>query len=88
MESSDSADKVTIIMASVLDVIRLAGAAIALIIILVIGIKYAVASVGERADIKKYAMNYVIGALILFGASGILTIIQTVIKESITTGSP
>jgi hypothetical protein len=76
--------ELTTIMASVLDVIRLAGAGIAVIILLVIGIKYAIASVGERADIKKYAINYVIGALVLFGATGILSILKNVITESIS----
>ena len=76
--------ELTTIMASVLDVIRLAGAGIAVIILLVIGIKYAIASVGERADIKKYAINYVIGALVLFGATGILSILKNLITESIS----
>ena len=35
------------------------------------------------ADIKKYAMNYVIGAIILFGAAGILGIIQRFVNASL-----
>ncbi len=88
MENGDNitgGENVATIMASVLQVIRLAGAGIAVIMLLIIGIKYAIASVGERADIKKYAINYVIGALILFGASGILGIVQKVINESLKT---
>lgn len=48
---------------------------IAVIILTVIGAKYMIASPGDRADIKKHAIAYVAGAIILFGASGILEII-------------
>lgn len=75
--ASQASDATVSIIGSVLDVIRFVGAAVALGVLLVIGIKYLVASAGERADIKKYAVNYVIGALILFAASGIFTIIKT-----------
>lgn len=62
------------IISSVLGVTRLIGAAVAIIILMTIGAKYIIASAGDRADIKKYAINYIIGAIILFGASGLLTL--------------
>jgi len=70
------------IIKAVLDVIRYVGSAIALGILLVIGIKYLVASAGERADIKKYAVNYIIGAIILFASSNIFTIIKNFATKS------
>lgn len=86
MSADNSGKKIAKILAAVLNGIRLTGAGIATIILLVIGFKYAIASVGERADIKKYAMNYVIGALILFGATGLLTIVKNIITESLNSG--
>lgn len=71
------------ILTIVLDVIRIGGAAIAVAILMVIAAKYIMASAGDRADIKKYAMNYVIGAVVFFGASGILTLIRNTIKETV-----
>ena len=69
------------IIGMVLDVVRLVGASIAVIMLMTIGAKYMIASSGDRADIKKYAFNYVIGAVILFAASGILTALKnTIIK--------
>lgn len=53
-------------------VIRIAGVTIAIVMILAISIKYMVSSAGDRADIKKHAVAYVVGAFILFGAVGIL----------------
>lgn len=71
------------IIKSVLSVIRIIAAAIALIILMIIACKYIIASAGDRADIKKYAINYIMGAIILFGASGILTIVQTFVESTI-----
>lgn len=70
------------IIFSILDVTRTIGAAVAIIILMIIGSKYMLASAGDRADIKKYAINYIIGAVILFAAAGILTIIRDFILSS------
>ena len=49
---------------------------IAMIMLVVLGIKYVMASAGDRAEIKKHAVVYVIGAIVMFGATGIITIIE------------
>lgn len=70
------------ILSTILDIVRLVGASVAIVMLMTIAAKYMVASSGDRADIKKYALNYVIGAVILFAASSILTIIRdTITKE-------
>lgn len=76
-------DTVVQIIASVLDVVRTIGAAVAVVILLVISGKYLMASAGDRADIKKYAFNYVVGAIILMSASGILSIIKEFVTKSL-----
>lgn len=58
--------------AMVVTIIRIAGMTIAIVMLLAIAIKYMVSSAGDRADIKKHAVAYIVGAVILFGASGIL----------------
>ena len=70
------------IISSILGVVRTIGATVALVIFMWIAIKYILASAGEKADLKKYLTTYVIGGLILFGASGILSIIKTVLDSS------
>lgn len=72
---------------TVLDVVRFVGIGIALIILIYIGIKIMLAAPSERANIKQYAINYLIGAGILIGASGILTIIQNFTKQTIKPGA-
>lgn len=64
------------IIGSILNVTRIIGTGLALIMLAVVAMKYMMAAPGERADIKKHAIPFVIGAIVLFGASGILTIIQ------------
>ena len=72
---------IRIIIGSVLNIVRIVGAAIAVGILLIIATKYIIASAGDRADIKRHALNYVIGAIIFFAASGILTIIKNFVLQ-------
>lgn len=74
---------ITNIIAAVLGIVRTAGAAVAIIMLMTIAAKYIMASAGDRADIKKYAVNYVIGAIILFGTTGILGIVQDFVNNSV-----
>ncbi len=60
---------------------RIVCVAIAIVMLLVIAMKYMISAPGDRADIKKHAINYVIGACVLFGVSGILTILNEVAKS-------
>lgn len=50
--------------------------ATAVILLIILAIKYMQAAPGEKADIKKSAVVYVIGAVILFGAVGIMETIK------------
>lgn len=61
---------------TVLAVTRVVATGIAIIMLSILGIKYIIASAGERAEIKKQAVVYVVGAVIMFAASGILGIIE------------
>ena len=62
--------------ATIISTMRNITVAIAIVILLVISMKYMMSAPGDRADIKKHAVHYVISALILFGVSGILTVIS------------
>ena len=64
------------IVGAALNVIRIAGTGISIIMITVIGVKYMMAAPSERADIKKSAIPFVIGAIVLFAGSQIVGIIK------------
>lgn len=61
---------------TILGIIKWAGAAIAVGMLMFIGIKYVTASPDGKAEIKKTAIIYVLGAVLIFSASAILGIIQ------------
>ena len=61
--------------------VRVIGSAISVIVIVVIGIKYILGSVEERAEYKQTLKPYVIGAIFVFGISNILAILQDIILE-------
>ena len=64
------------IMGAIIDVIRIVATGVAIIMIIAVAMKYMTAAPGDRADIKKHAVPFVVGAVVLFGATGILTIIK------------
>lgn len=68
-------------LSSVLLIIQVIGISVAVIMLIALAIKYMVSSVSDRAEIKKHAVVYVVGALLLFGASGIVEIIKTFSKN-------
>jgi type IV secretory pathway VirB2 component (pilin) len=63
------------VIATAINVIRVVGTGIALIMLSYVGIKYMSAAPSEKADFKKSATAYVVGAIVLFGASNIISII-------------
>lgn len=56
------------------------GVAIAVIVGGVLGIKFMLASVEERADIKKMLIGYVAGCVIVFGGFGIWKLVVTILE--------
>ena len=71
--ASDSVGKMA---SSILSVVQVVGMAVAVIMLIVLAIKYISAAPSDKAEIKKHAVVYVVGAVVLFGASGILQIVK------------
>ena len=61
------------LLGTVLTGVRLVGAGLAICILSYVGIKYMLASAGERAELKNYMLRYVIGAVILISGTFIVT---------------
>lgn len=72
----DNSDRITSIGATVIDVIRVIGAIVTVIVLMILGIKYMMGSVEEKADYKKSMIPYLIGVVIFFSLSQILPIIM------------
>lgn len=56
---------------TILGVLQWCGYAIALGMIIYIGIKYTMSAANERADLKSASVNYIIGAIVIAGAATI-----------------
>lgn len=54
------------------------------IMLIVIAIKYMSSAPGDKAEIKQHAVVYLVGAIIAFGASGIMEIFKGLVKESLS----
>lgn len=65
------------IAATIIGVIQVIAAAVAVVILVVLAIKYITSAPSEKADIKKSFIIWVVGVLILFAGSAILSIIQS-----------
>jgi len=66
----------------VINIIQFVGILISVIVLVLIGIKYMLGSVEERADYKKDMIPYIVGAVLLFGITAIVKMVQQ-IGESI-----
>lgn len=65
------------ILNTILGLAQIIGIAVAVIMLVVLAIKYISAAPGDKAEIKKHAVVYIVGAVVLFAASGIVQIIKT-----------
>lgn len=77
-DETGAGDKVENVATAVVFVAKIVALAVAMIMLLVIAIKYMFAAPGEKADLKKNVIVYVVGAIILFAVSGILQLIEQI----------
>ena len=64
------------IIGMIINIAQVIGMGVAIIMLVVLAIQYIAASPEGKAEIKKNSTVYIVGAVILFAASGILSIIR------------
>ena len=64
----------------IITVLTVIGTVISVIVLIILGLKYMLGSVEEKAEYKKTMMPYVIGAILLFATSNLLGIVDSVSK--------
>lgn len=72
---------------TVVAVLRVVSVAIAIVVLLVIAMKYMISAPGDRADIKKHAVAYVVGTFILFGATQIIALLIDIANNNFSEDS-
>lgn len=80
---TSAAGSVKTIGNNVLGLIQIAGTAIAIGMLLFLAIKYLKAAPDEKANIKQSSVIYIIGAVTLFAAVNIVTIVAKFAEETI-----
>lgn len=65
------------IIGRIISIVQVFGVFIAVAMSMILGIKYMYASPGDKAQIKNHLTVYIIGAVIMFGAVGILGIVKS-----------
>ena len=79
---TDISNKITKAIKVILDIIRIVGFGISMIMVVSFGIKYMVTMPSDRAQMMKQSMVYMLGALLLFGASFLVGIVSKVIVNA------
>lgn len=81
--TSTTSGKFSDVLNIILGIAQVVGVAIAIIMLIVLAIKYISSAPADKAEIKKHAVIYIVGAVVLFGASGLLGIIKTFTNETV-----
>lgn len=82
-EKEQGIDKINTIGGNALAIAQTVGISVALVMLVVIGIKYVVSSPEQRASIKGKMIGFVIGAILLFTSSAMLGIIAEFARTTI-----
>ena len=64
-----------------INIVSTVGSIVSVVVIIVLGIKYMLGSVEEKAEYKKTLMPFLIGAIFIFAASNIAQIVYNVAKQ-------
>lgn len=70
-----TADEVVNLGATIVTIMQTVGIVVAVVILLVLGIKYMVGSAEEKAEYKKTMIPYIVGAILIFASTTIVNVV-------------
>lgn len=73
--ATNASNSVTSIGNQIIGIITTVGVVVAVVILLVLGIKYMMGSASEKAEYKKTMIPYLVGAVLIFAASAITKVV-------------
>lgn len=79
--TSEGDTKLLAIGNDIIGQIQLIGSVVSVIAIIIIGIRYMLGSVEEKAQYKETMMPYLIGAVLVFGITNVLAIVSELAKS-------
>ena len=82
-DKSEARNNISKIFSATINIIQVIGAGIAILMLIVLGIKWMYASPSGKAEIAKKSRLYILGAILIFAAVGLLQIVKSFTKESL-----
>ena len=80
----DGTGKLGNVINAVIGLIQVAGTGISMIMVTMLGIKYILAAPSDKADVKKQIVPLVVGAIILFAAVNLVSIVATIADKTLS----
>lgn len=62
----------------IIGIVTMVGIVVSVLVLVILGIKYMIGSAQEKAEYKKTMIPYIVGAILVFGASTVATIVMNV----------
>lgn len=67
----------------IIGIFQVVAVGLGVIMMIALAVKYMTAAPSDRAEIKKHAVVYVVGAFIAFASTGLMQILKTFVEEAI-----
>lgn len=74
--STTGENKILSFGSNLIGIAQIIGVGVSAIMIIVVAIKYMIAAPGDKAEVKKHAVVYVVGAIFIFAASSIIELLK------------
>lgn len=78
--NGEQPDKIVNLGATMVTIMQTVGVVVAVVVLLVIGIKYMLGSAEEKAEYKKTMIPYIVGAILIFAATTIVNVVYNLAK--------
>lgn len=75
---SAKADEVVKLGATIVTIMHTVGIVVAVVVLLVLGIKYMMGSAEEKAEYKKTMIPYLVGAILIFASTTIVNVVYNI----------
>ena len=72
---AEGTDGIMNVGGNIVSIVTTIGIIVAVVVLLVLGIKYMMGSASEKAEYKKTMIPYLVGAILIFGASAITKVV-------------
>lgn len=76
--SSADTSKVVNLGATIVTIMQTVGIVVAVVVLLILGIKYMMGSAEEKAEYKKTMIPYLVGAILIFASTTIVNVVYNV----------